>query len=95
MDQVRISLKISPYYQSIFMAFFIVLSSTIAHPSFLTVIIMLRNCTYSRTTTSSTASLIETNPSTLTDHQVDEYLDTLSFEDLEEEDTSYSTATRL
>lgn len=77
------------------MVFCFVFYSTIAHASPLSVIITLRNCSYSCTTTSSTASLIETNPSTLTDHQVDKYLDTLSFEDLEEEDTSYSTATRL
>lgn len=56
---------------------------------------MLRNGRYSRTTACSTASLIETNPFSLTDSQFDKALDTLSFEDLEEEDTSYSMATRL
>lgn len=73
----------------------IVLPSTIAHASPLSVIIVLRNCRYSRTIAWSSASLIETNPSTLTDHQVDKALHKLSFEDLEEEDTSYPMATRL
>lgn len=77
------------------MVFCIVLPSTISHASPLSVIITLRNCRYSRSTAWTTASLIETHLFTLTDHQVDKALDTLSFEDLEEEDTSYSMATRL